>query len=89
MAPINGNPRTPTASMPIPETALSVSAPPLGVCSETIPSIVGQKNVLPNAYSVAATKIIVAPAVAVAANAQRPAIARTELKMRSGKGLRA
>ena len=60
-APIYGVPRTPTASIPTPDIALSVKAPPFGVCSDTTPSMVGQKNVLPSAYRVAATKIIVAP----------------------------
>ena len=86
-APIKGNPSTPTASIPIPETALSVSAPPLGVCSDTMPSIVGQKNVLPKAYKVAATKII--PVPLAPESAARPAIAKTQLTISRGSGCKA
>ena len=39
----------PTANIPMPPMELSVSAPPLGHCSLVIPSMVGQKKVLPQA----------------------------------------
>ena len=47
--PMYGKPNVPTASMPMPLMAFSVKAPPLGHCSATTPSMVGQKNVLPSA----------------------------------------
>src|SRR5262245_28671323 len=52
-------PRVPTANIPIPEMALRVKAPPLGICSDTTPSSVGQKKVLRKPYKVAAIKIMV------------------------------
>src|SRR5262245_49852649 len=55
---MNGAPSTPTANMPTPPVAFSVSAPPFGNCSETTPNIVGQKKVFPTPYNVAAAKII-------------------------------
>ena len=45
--------------MPTPLIAFSNKAPPRGYCSETTPSVVGQKKVLPNAYRVAARKSMI------------------------------
>ena len=73
----------PTANIPMPLIALSVRAPPLGVCSATTPSIVGQKNVLPKPYSVAAMKII---APAALDSMKSPAMASTELTVRRPSG---
>ena len=42
-----GVPSSPAESVPMPPMAPKVMAPPLGNRSETTPSIVGQKNVLP------------------------------------------
>src|SRR3954451_17745175 len=52
--PIDGLPSTPTAIIPTPPIVLSSSAPPRGYCSETVPSVVGQKNDLAHPYKVAA-----------------------------------
>ena len=53
-----GPPSRPAESMPTPPTAPRVSAPPLGKRSDTTPSIVGQKKVLPRPYEVAATMMV-------------------------------
>ena len=63
----------PTVSMPIPAMALRVSAPPFGHCSETTPSMVGQKNVLPKPYKVAKMKIIAKPCAVDRKNKPRTA----------------
>src|SRR5437764_11309455 len=47
-------PSNPPEKAPAAPMAPRVSAPPLGNRSDTTPSIVGQKNVLPTPYTVAA-----------------------------------
>ena len=65
--------------------ALSVNAPPFGHCSDTIPSIVGQKNVLPNPYSVAKIKMAATPAADDSMN--NPTIASAADAIRSPTGV--
>ena len=55
--------------------AFRVSAPPFGHCSETTPSMVGQKNVLPKPYKVAKMKIIAKPCAVDRKNRPRTASA--------------
>ncbi len=68
----------PTASIPIPPIAFSVSAPPLGHCSDVKPKIVGQQNVMPMPNTVAAAKMVPVPAWAVRESARMPSPARAE-----------
>ena len=77
----------PTVSIPIPAIAFSVRAPPFGHCSETTPSMVGQKNVFPTPYNVAKIKIAVMPAAED--NINRPTIANAADAMSNPIGVRA
>src|SRR5436190_13501091 len=77
-------PRSPPEKTPAAPMAPSVSAPPLGKRSDTTPSFVGQKNVLPTPYTVAARKTAT-PTVELPSQS-KPSMANTEQENKRPKG---